>query len=119
MKIKQSTDGGILIHLTEIEVQEIIKASKQPILFDEANQTQASINPYKGLEKKTRAFLEDVRKQFNQNWFDPADPIMQHFRKKHFILDVSPIWKRLEGMQAIECEREGTTAHVKTLRFLI
>ena len=119
MKIKASTDGGIIIHLTEIEVQEIIKASKQPILFEEGMQTEASINPYKGLEKKTRAFLDDVRMQFNQNWFDPSDPIMTHLRKKHFILDLTQIWKRLESIKAIECERTGNQVHIKSLRFLI
>lgn len=119
MKIKQSTDGGILIHLSEIEVQEIIKASKQPILFEEAIETEASMNPYKGLERKTRAFLDDLRSHFNQNWFEVNDPILQHLRKKHFIIDISQIWKRLETIKAIECERAGNQAHVKCLRFLI
>ena len=116
MKIKQSSEGGIILHLSQDEIDQIMKLSRTPVLFDEVP-TQLN-DPYKGLEQKTRHFLDECRNHFHQNEIEWQDEVFNHLRKKHFIIDAGQVFHRLESLGAIEATRVGNRKKIQAFRFL-
>jgi hypothetical protein len=116
MKVRSSSEGGLVLLLSREEAQEIAKFINQPQLFDVALDPITE-DPYLGLRANTKAFLDDCRSRFGDQWISWKDPSFNDLRKKHYVINAGMVFSRLEKIKAVELTRIGVKQKIDMLRF--
>jgi hypothetical protein len=82
-------------------------------------ETPPSNKPNVQLHTSTRNFLEDVQREFQNEWIDRKHPVLEKIMRDHYVKDLYTMLRQYDKYNLVEIERhDNKSKNISKFRFL-
>jgi|688.fasta_scaffold133323_4 hypothetical protein len=82
-------------------------------------ETPKCVNPNVQLHTTTRKFLEDVRKEFKNQWIERKHPVLEKIMRDHYVKDLYTMLRQYDKHNLVEIQRhDNKSQNIAKFRFV-